>query len=245
MVHPPRDGPEPLTDGSVRAAEQATEVARGFLLVAAPDGGNAVDTVLMVVSELFTNAVRHAGGVTRFELKAGAGTVTVAAVHDAGPLPPQPRPMDATRPAGFVWQLVQDLSIDVWVQVHASGKTVTAVVPCLHGSPSAGLTPRIDADVGRVRWNTARVGRDTAAPDPSRRPDAGPRSGRVGPGHAEALGGGGRLHRPVRSLERRHQDPYRLQCDVRIQPPHPPPSSRTTRARPGTRELFTAHDRQR
>jgi hypothetical protein len=29
-------------------------VARGFLLVVAPDGGNAVDTVLMVVSELCT-----------------------------------------------------------------------------------------------------------------------------------------------------------------------------------------------
>jgi anti-sigma regulatory factor (Ser/Thr protein kinase) len=101
-----------------------------FCWVAAPDGGNAVDTVLMVVSELFTNAVRHAGGVTRVELKAGAGTVTVA-VHDAGPLPPRPRPMDATGPGMFGWQLVQDRSIDVWVQVHASGKTVTAVVPCL------------------------------------------------------------------------------------------------------------------
>ncbi|MFF7551202.1 hypothetical protein ACFZCU_47575 [Streptomyces canus] len=53
MAHPPHGGPERLDDGSVRTAEQATEMARGFLLVAAPDGGNAVDTVLMVVSELF------------------------------------------------------------------------------------------------------------------------------------------------------------------------------------------------
>ena len=37
-------------------------MARGFLLVAAPDGGDAVDAVLMVVWELFANAVRHAGG---------------------------------------------------------------------------------------------------------------------------------------------------------------------------------------
>jgi anti-sigma regulatory factor (Ser/Thr protein kinase) len=62
MVHPPQEGLEPLDDGSVRAAEQATDVVRGFLLVAAPDGDNAVDTVLMVVAELFTNAVRHASG---------------------------------------------------------------------------------------------------------------------------------------------------------------------------------------
>jgi hypothetical protein len=41
--------------------------------------------------------------------------------------------MDATRPGGFGWQLVQDLSNDVRVQVHASGKTVTAVVPCPTG----------------------------------------------------------------------------------------------------------------
>ncbi|MFL5997620.1 MAG: ATP-binding protein [Streptomyces sp.] len=132
MVHLPQESPEPLDDGSVRTAEQATEVARGFLLVAAPDGGNAVETVLMVVWELFTNAVRHAGGVTRFDLKAGAGTVTVEA-HDASPLPPRPRPqpLDATGPDGLGWQLVQDLSIDVRVQVHASGKKVTAVAPCL------------------------------------------------------------------------------------------------------------------
>ncbi|MFJ9100663.1 ATP-binding protein [Streptomyces sp. NPDC102405] len=104
--------------------------------MAAPDGGDAVDTVLMVVAEMFTNAVLHTGGVTRFELKAGAETVTVA-VHDASPLPPRPQLLDATRPGGFGWQLVRDLSIDVRVQVHASGKTVdgrravspTAVLP--------------------------------------------------------------------------------------------------------------------
>ncbi|WP_329253813.1 hypothetical protein [Streptomyces canus] len=85
MAHPGREGPESLDEVSVRTAEQATEVARGFLLVAAPEGGNAVDTVLTVVSELFTNAVQHAGGVTRFELKAGAGTVTVPAPSRYGP----------------------------------------------------------------------------------------------------------------------------------------------------------------
>jgi hypothetical protein len=112
-------------------------VARGFLWVAAPDSGSAVVAVLLVVAELFTNAVQHAGGVAGFELKAGAGTVTVA-VHDASPLPPRPRPMDAGGPGGFGWELlVQDLSMDVRVQVHSAGKTVTAVVPCPDGDPYA------------------------------------------------------------------------------------------------------------
>lgn len=81
----PEKAPNPSTRSACGRLSRPTEVARGFLLVAAPEGGNAVDTVLMVVSELFTNAVRHAGGVTRFELKAGAGTVTVPAPSRYGP----------------------------------------------------------------------------------------------------------------------------------------------------------------
>jgi hypothetical protein len=42
-------------------------------------------------------------------------------------------PLDATRPGGFGWHLVQQLSIQVRVAVYAAGKTVTAVVPCPTG----------------------------------------------------------------------------------------------------------------
>jgi anti-sigma regulatory factor (Ser/Thr protein kinase) len=100
-------------------------MARGFLLVAAPEGGDAVDTVLLVVSELFTNAVQHAGGVTEFRMEAGPGTVTVQ-VEDASTIPPRPLPLDATKPGRFGWPLVQQLSMEVRVDVHAAGKTVTA-----------------------------------------------------------------------------------------------------------------------
>ncbi|PAZ17141.1 ATP-binding protein [Streptomyces sp. SA15] len=91
MVHPPEEGHACVGDGCLRTVEQARDVARGFLLVAAPDGGSAVDAVLLVVSELFANAVQHAGGVTEFRLEAGPGTVMVA-VQDAstarrGPCP--------------------------------------------------------------------------------------------------------------------------------------------------------------
>lgn len=132
MVHPPQEDHNPAGYGRLRTAEQARDVARGFLLAAAPEGGSCSDAVLLVVSELITNAERHAGGVTGFRLKADAGTVTVA-VHDASPLPPRPVPLDASRPGGFGWHLVQELSVDVQVRVDAAGKTVTAIVPCPTG----------------------------------------------------------------------------------------------------------------
>lgn len=36
-------------------------MARGYLSVAAPQGGGAAEAVLLVVSELFADAVQHAG----------------------------------------------------------------------------------------------------------------------------------------------------------------------------------------
>jgi anti-sigma regulatory factor (Ser/Thr protein kinase) len=98
------------------------------LSVVAPNGESGADAVVLVVSELVTNAVRHAGGVTGFRLEEGMGTVTVA-VQDASPAPPRPLPMDAREPGGFGWHLVQELSTDVQVHVHSTGKTVWAAVP--------------------------------------------------------------------------------------------------------------------
>jgi anti-sigma regulatory factor (Ser/Thr protein kinase) len=132
MDHSSKEDCGPLDGGSVRTAEQARDVARGFVSVAAPGGGDAVDAVLLVVSELFTNAVQHAGGVTGFRLEAGPETVTVT-VQDASTVPPRPVSLDATQPCGFGWHLVQELSVEVRVDVHAAGKTVTAVVPCPTG----------------------------------------------------------------------------------------------------------------
>ncbi|MER6162507.1 ATP-binding protein [Streptomyces sp. NPDC001868] len=129
---PEEDRGPPDDDSGLRAVGQVRCVARGFWAAAAPEGEDAVDAVLLVVSELFTNAVRHADGVTGFRLEAGPGTVTVA-VHDASTAPPLSLPLDATRPGGLGWHLVQELSVDVGVEVHAAGKTVTAVVPCPTG----------------------------------------------------------------------------------------------------------------
>ncbi|WP_230193497.1 ATP-binding protein [Streptomyces coriariae] len=133
MVHPLKEDNGPFDDDKdLRAVRQVRGVARGFLAGAAPQGEDAVDAVLLVMSELFTNAVRHAGGATGLRLTAGTGTVSVT-VHDASTLPPLPLPLDATRPGGLGWHLVKELSADVRVEVHAMGKSVTAVVPCPTG----------------------------------------------------------------------------------------------------------------
>ncbi|MFI1401018.1 ATP-binding protein [Streptomyces sp. NPDC020681] len=126
MLHPSEKDHDPIKDGSARGTEQVRDVTRGFLLVS-PEGGSAVDTALLVVSELFANAVRHASGATGFELEAGPGTVVV---DDASPVPPRPLPLDASKPGGFGWHLFPELSVGVQVETHSAGKTVTALVPC-------------------------------------------------------------------------------------------------------------------
>ncbi|WP_328346909.1 ATP-binding protein [Streptomyces violaceus] len=136
MLYSPEEAPDALDDGDLRTAEQPRDVTRGFLSVAAPEAGSGAQAVLLVVPELFTNALQRAGEVTGFRLEAGGGMVTMA-IDDASPLPPQPRPLDPRVPGGIGWNVVQALSADVQVKVHAAGKTVTAIVPC-----ATGITPQ-------------------------------------------------------------------------------------------------------
>ncbi|MFF3277544.1 ATP-binding protein [Streptomyces chrestomyceticus] len=159
-------GPDVLDEGRVRTAKQARDITRGFLSVAAPTAGSGAEAVLLVVSELFANAVRHAGGVTGFRLEAGPEAVTVAvAVDDASTAPPRPRPLDPWTPGGFGWHLVRQLSADVQVKNCATGKTVSATV---HAARRAGSSSRRRDGHGRVfsltgqqrRWKNGVRGRD-------------------------------------------------------------------------------------
>ncbi|WP_371749906.1 ATP-binding protein [Streptomyces sp. NBC_01283] len=58
------------------------------------------------------------------------GTLTV---HDASTAPPRALPLDASKLGGLGWQLIHELSDDVQIHIHATGMTVTAVVPCSTG----------------------------------------------------------------------------------------------------------------
>ncbi|WP_330340237.1 ATP-binding protein [Streptomyces sp. NBC_00557] len=128
MSHSSEERYDPLNGDTPQTADRARDVARSFLSVLAPSGGDEADAVLLVVTELISNAVRHAGGVTGFGLRAGPGTVTVT-VHDASRRPPRPQLTDPREPGGFGWLLVQELALDVQVSVGPTGKAVSAVLP--------------------------------------------------------------------------------------------------------------------
>ncbi|MFF3316050.1 ATP-binding protein [Streptomyces sp. NPDC003035] len=90
----------------------------------------AAATVELVVSELVTNAVRHARGAAgSLCLQAKNDSITID-VSDADPRPPRERTPDFTGgTGGFGWPMVQNLATAVAVTTRPSGKTVRAILP--------------------------------------------------------------------------------------------------------------------
>ncbi|MDX3488469.1 ATP-binding protein [Streptomyces sp. ID05-18] len=85
------------------------------------------DAVLLVVSELITNALRHGGGTWTLRLTAHPGLIEVA-VSDLSPQAPLMRNPDLTgATGGFGWRMVKHLSRTTTVTHQPSaGKTVSA-----------------------------------------------------------------------------------------------------------------------
>ncbi|MFJ3205606.1 ATP-binding protein [Streptomyces sp. NPDC086989] len=115
--------PEPLGAGlsCAQARETARAVLAGLHLPAA-----AVDDVLTVVTEMISNADRHAGGAAAFQITARTGIVTVE-VRDRSTAPPRIKPWAPDTPGGFGWRLVNQLAT-TGVRIHHDGKTVTATL---------------------------------------------------------------------------------------------------------------------
>ncbi|MFB8178995.1 hypothetical protein ACFC8N_23660 [Streptomyces sp. NPDC055966] len=63
MAHSPEEDHAPFEGASPQLAERMANVARSVLAVLAPDGGAEADAVLLVVSELVSNAVGSAAGL--------------------------------------------------------------------------------------------------------------------------------------------------------------------------------------
>ncbi|MFD8789841.1 ATP-binding protein [Streptomyces vinaceus] len=123
--------PEPL--GAGLSCAQARESARTTLAGLNPSPV-VMDNVLTVVTEMISNAGRHAGGATTFQITARAGTVTVK-VSDRSITPPRIQPWAPDEPGGFGWRLVNQLATTD-VDIHRDGKTVTAVLTTALRGPS-------------------------------------------------------------------------------------------------------------
>ncbi|WP_435971882.1 ATP-binding protein [Streptomyces sp. Qhu_M48] len=115
-------GPSP-----VRTPAQARQAVRHTLAGLGPLHPAQIEDLLLVTSELVTNAHRHAGGVTGFGLGIERDRVTVS-VSDASTASPLYELHDELRPGGFGWPIVLRLCREVSVDTQAEGKTIHAAV---------------------------------------------------------------------------------------------------------------------
>lgn len=100
----------------------------------------AWDDAMLVVSELVTNAIVHAGTAVDLDLEVLPGEVLEVHVSDGSRTPPARRPVvDASGGAGI--RLVEQLSSDWGCDITAHGKTVWCRMPLVgapdHPSPTA------------------------------------------------------------------------------------------------------------
>ncbi|MFJ8406089.1 ATP-binding protein [Streptomyces microflavus] len=112
-----------------RTTADARESARRFLeaLQQPTVAAGAAENVLLVVSELVANALRHGGGTYTLRLIAHPDLIEVA-VDDPSPQVPHMRTPDLTgATGGFGWRIVDHLTRTTTV-IHrpSGGKTVSA-----------------------------------------------------------------------------------------------------------------------
>ncbi|MCX5387193.1 ATP-binding protein [Streptomyces sp. NBC_00083] len=126
----PPPGLEPADTGPATAA-QARDTARAFLAALVPRPSNeSIENAVLIVSELVTNALRHAGRATSLDLAADPSTLRVS-VRDPSPVPPRERTPDLRGyEGGFGWLLVRYLAKSVAVTPAADGgKNVCVALP--------------------------------------------------------------------------------------------------------------------
>ncbi|MFC8452339.1 ATP-binding protein [Kitasatospora sp. NPDC057223] len=120
-------------DGGPGSCVRARESAALFLNTLAAQTpareAGAADQVLLVVSELVTNSVRHAPGPFVLILRAQPDGVRIS-VRDTSEVLPTPRTPDLVNGGGFGWPaIIQCLATDIDVVTHPGGKEIHAVLP--------------------------------------------------------------------------------------------------------------------
>lgn len=122
-----RSGPRQRLDLESRNESPARARAAAARLVSELDLQPLGDDLAVVVSELVTNALRHATPPLRLELQAGDKRVTVA-VADGSSSEPVARDAAADAEGGRGLSLVEQLAAETGVRPHAAGKTVWAAL---------------------------------------------------------------------------------------------------------------------
>ncbi len=125
-----RTGPGP--DASIPALRAMTPPSAGRartltrqVLQGVPQ--RVIDDCLLVVSELFTNAIRHAGGPAGFGITAQSGHVAISVRDCSDELPCVIQRTQPGRAGGYGWPMVCKLAENVTITLTAgSGKTIHA-----------------------------------------------------------------------------------------------------------------------
>jgi anti-sigma regulatory factor (Ser/Thr protein kinase) len=116
---------------SATSVAGAREDTRVFLegLVQSAIAVETAETIVLVVSELVTNALRHGGGTCTLDLTAHPDSIEVA-VNDRSPQVPRMRTPDLNGgTGGFGWPMVNSLARATAVTRQTSGgKTVSAIL---------------------------------------------------------------------------------------------------------------------
>ncbi|WP_328900789.1 ATP-binding protein [Streptomyces sp. NBC_00441] len=110
-------------------AAEARAAAKAF--VATLDPRPAVATIqdlLLLVSELVTNALRHAGAVTALIFGADADTLYVQVADPSSDRPQQRTPDLSGCTGGFGWPLVLRLSEKADIRDHPPGKVILVAI---------------------------------------------------------------------------------------------------------------------
>ncbi|OEJ35274.1 ATP-binding protein [Streptomyces subrutilus] len=119
-----------------RAAQPSTSAraaTRAFLAriarLRAPAQVGSMDAVLLVVSELVTNAIRHTDGPGALRLKLLDHSIDVC-VTDRSPQHPQPRTPSTDGAGGWGWHLIKRLATHTRIKpMPEGGKTICAELP--------------------------------------------------------------------------------------------------------------------
>ena len=116
-------------DGSVVCvAEARGHTRRLFQSISPPLSNELIVDVLLAVTELVTNAVKHAPGACELEIAVDEGQIAVR-VHDTGRALPVERVPDITGTGGFGMVMLRRIAGAVTTSARVGGKTVSVTIP--------------------------------------------------------------------------------------------------------------------